>query len=193
MFRISVEAMRAWAETIAAVGSTVAVLLLVWDRVRPKPLQLSGYLVLHKRPRALMVKGYLFSEAGEHLVLIEVEPSPHFEIALVPTQTAASQAHTPVSIEWSRSALPYRARAERGHSGDERLFEIYIRPAPIGGLWDRWLRWLYRPAIRARGLLPYRQKGRFKRGLILPLRDLDVAVNEYHSEIVGAHSDAASA
>lgn len=181
MISISPPAIHAWAQTIAALGSTLAVGILVWDRVKPRPLQLSGYLSLTSSSAGPTAVGYLFSEAGERLILMEVAPGAHFEIALVPKQTPAARHINPIPLEWSRKPLKLRAEAERGHSGDAPLFRVAIRFVEPYSLWNRAMRAVFRPALIVSGVLPYRFKGRFKFGVTLPHSNLATAVRRRSS------------
>lgn len=166
------------AEIIAAAGSTIAVGLLVWDRVRPKPLQISGYLSIGAWEHQVDAGLYLFSEAGERLVLSSIRPSPHFEMALLPLQSPAARSVAPEPLEWSRGWINVRAIAERGHSGDAPLFRVLLRERPIDRPWSLLARGIFRPALITRGVLPYRQKGRFRQAVALPDGDLLKAVRE---------------
>lgn len=160
------------AEIIAAVGSTLAVGLLVWDRVKAKPLQISGYLAVGTSWSQAKAEIFLFSELGERLVLTSIRPSPHFEMALIPFQTPAARVVAPDPIVWSRSWIYVRAIAERGHSGDTSMFQVLVRDRPIDRPWSLLARAIFRPTLIVRGVLPYRQKGRFRQALALPDGDM---------------------
>lgn len=200
MLTISLPAVHAWAQTIAAVGSVIAVVLLVLDRFR-RPLQISGYLTLEERTRRLgrlfseegvsyqrtiTATVYLFSEVGERLLLASIAPSPHFEIALIPKgDSSAAFGEAPLealTYEWTSKRLHIRAVAERGHSGNEPMAKLAVRLTKPRGPWRRFLCWALVPTLVTRGVLPYRVKGRFRRRVTLADENLLKAVRRLQQD-----------
>lgn len=172
LIQLTTQAAHTWAEIFAALASTFAVCLLVWDRMTPKPLQISGYVTLGTWEDQTEATVYLFSEAGERLIMTSIRPSIHFEMALLPEQTVAARKREPAPLRWSHAPMKVRAIAERGHSGDTPMFKVLLRVRGAGTPWNRLMRWAMPPAIITTGVLPYRQKGQFRQPIALPEGDL---------------------
>lgn len=172
LIQLTMQTAHTWAEIFAASGSTLAVGFLVWDRVMPKPLQISGYVTLGTWGDQKEATVYLFSEAGERLIATSIRPSIHFEMALIPDQTPAARHREPAPLIWSQAPVKMRAIAERGHSGDAPMFRVLLRERATDTPWNRVLRWALRPALITKGVLPYRQKCRFRQPVTLPEGDL---------------------